>query len=192
MASEGMTEPLERISAHLREPVDGASLAVFRIFFGVLVAFGSLRFVALGWVERFFAQPEWFVPYWGFSWVRVLPLPWMYAAFAAMAILGVLIALGVRHRISSGLFFLIFTYVELIDVANYLNHYYLLSLLSVLLVIVPADAMWALAPHPGTRARVVPRWALTLIRFQVALVYVFAGLAKLNSDWLLHAQPLNI
>jgi hypothetical protein len=33
---------------------------------------------------------------------------------------------------------------------------------------------------------------LYLVRFQVGLVYFFAGLAKLNADWLLHAQPLSI
>jgi hypothetical protein len=31
-----------------------------------------------------------------------------------------------------------------------------------------------------------------VLRFQVAVVYVYAGLAKATSDWLLHAQPLNI
>src|SRR5690606_21406904 len=29
-------------------------------------------------------------------------------------------------------------------------------------------------------------------RFQVGIVYFFAGLAKAHSDWLLHAQPLRI
>jgi hypothetical protein len=31
-----------------------------------------------------------------------------------------------------------------------------------------------------------------LFRFQVGVVYVFAGLAKLQSDWLIHGQPLRI
>jgi hypothetical protein len=33
---------------------------------------------------------------------------------------------------------------------------------------------------------------LYLFRFQIALVYGFAGLAKAQPDWLLHAQPLRI
>jgi hypothetical protein len=36
----------------------------------------------------------------------------------------------------------------------------------------------------------VPRWALWLLRFQVGVVYVHAGLAKVNTEWLLHGQPL--
>jgi hypothetical protein len=31
-----------------------------------------------------------------------------------------------------------------------------------------------------------------LLRFQVGVVYVFAGLAKAQPDWLVHAQPLNV
>ena len=33
---------------------------------------------------------------------------------------------------------------------------------------------------------------MNLLRFQVAVVYVFAGLAKLNADWMVEAQPLRI
>ena len=38
----------------------------------------------------------------------------------------------------------------------------------------------------------MPAWCIYLLRFQVAVVYVNAGLAKATADWLLHAQPLNI
>ena len=37
-----------------------------------------------------------------------------------------------------------------------------------------------------------PAWYTYLLRFQFGVVYVFAGLAKLGSDWLLGAQPLSI
>ncbi len=36
----------------------------------------------------------------------------------------------------------------------------------------------------------MPLGAIWLVHAQVAVVYVFAGLAKLNTDWLVHAQPL--
>ena len=31
-----------------------------------------------------------------------------------------------------------------------------------------------------------------MLRAQVGLVYIFAGIAKLNPDWLFHAEPLRI
>ncbi len=38
----------------------------------------------------------------------------------------------------------------------------------------------------------VPTVTLWVLRGQVAVVYLFAGIAKLNPDWLLGAQPLRI
>ena len=36
----------------------------------------------------------------------------------------------------------------------------------------------------------MPHWAVLALRLQVGLVYVFAGIAKLQADWLLRAEPL--
>ncbi|MGC4057198.1 MAG: HTTM domain-containing protein [Chitinophagaceae bacterium] len=37
-----------------------------------------------------------------------------------------------------------------------------------------------------------PAWAIGIIRFQMGVVYFFAGIAKLNPDWMLHAIPMKI
>jgi len=52
--------------------------------------------------------------------------------------------------------------------------------------------MSALRPAGDFRLSTVPAWCLNILRFQVAIVYIFAGLAKFNADWLFHAQPLRI
>ena len=72
---------LDRVREKALVPVDAASLAAFRIFFGVLVAIGAIRFLVYGWVEQFFERPTFFFKYWGFEWVQVLPHPWMHVAF---------------------------------------------------------------------------------------------------------------
>ena len=41
-----------------------------------------------------------------------------------------------------------------------------------------------------TRREQVDYWELFLLRFQICVVFFFAGLAKLNADWLIHAAPL--
>ena len=38
----------------------------------------------------------------------------------------------------------------------------------------------------------MPVGVLWLLRAQVAVVYVFAGIAKLHGDWLVHALPLRL
>src|SRR5690606_21042969 len=75
-----------------------------------------------------------------------------------------------------------------------LNHHYLVVLLGGLLVCVPANAAWSLDARwrPALRRTHVPAWIVWVVRFQIGVVYVFAGLAKAKSDWLFHAQPLNI
>jgi vitamin K-dependent gamma-carboxylase len=182
------------MNARLVEPVDAASLAAYRIAFGLLMSVSAVRFIALGWVDRCYVQPRFFFSYWGFSFVEVLPREQMIAAYVALAVLGLFIALGLFYRLSTALFFVVFTYVELIDVTNYLNHYYLVSLLALLLCFVPAHSAFSLDARLGlVKGRgTIPAWGLYLLRFQVGLVYVFAALAKVETDWLVHAEPLHI
>lgn len=178
----------------LCRPVDIASLAAFRFLFGLLMAGAMLRFLAKGWVRQLYIEPAFFFSYPGFAWVRPWPGPLMYAHFALLAVLALGIALGCFYRVCTALFFVGFTYVELLDQTNYLNHYYLISVLSGLMLLLPSHRAWSIDAwrRPELRADVAPGWCLNLLRFQVAVVYLFAGLAKFNADWLLHAQPLRI
>ncbi len=174
--------------------IDNASLVAFRVFFGIVAMWSSLRFVLNGWVERFFSEPTYFFSFGGFEWVKVLPLSWMYAAFYVLSILGFMIAVGFLYRLASLLYFLIFTYIELIDVTNYLNHYYLVSIVVLMLVFLPLNRRAAIdvVIRPSLYSDKIGVHALYWLRIQVGVVYVFAGLAKASSDWLIQAQPLTI
>ena len=185
---EAVWKPFDRWAAQ----VDAASLAVFRILFGLLMAFAMIRFLSNGWVEELYLKPTFFFPF--FSWARPFPAFWMHALFVALAVLGACVAVGFCYRVCITLFFLGFTYVELIDQTTYLNHYYLISLLSGLMIFLPAHRLWSMDAwlRPSLRADYVGAWALHILRFQFAVVYSFAGLAKLNRDWLFDAQPLRI
>lgn len=183
-----------RIADAAGHPVPADSLAVFRFLFGLLVAAGSFRFLAMGWVDRLYLEPANHLTYAGLDWIRPLPGPWMHLLLLALAGMGICIAIGYRQRAAAALFALGFAYTELIDAALYLNHYWLVTLLAVLLVLLPADRHWSLDARSG-RVRsspCVPAWVIWLLRSQIATVYVFAGIAKLNPDWLLHAQPLSL
>lgn len=193
-----MTERLQawaqRWRGQLAQPHDIAAIAFFRIAFGVLGCISATRFLLFGWVDQLFVKPAFHFKYWGFGWVQPLPGIGMHLHMGLLAVLSLLIALGLFYRVSIVLFFFAFTYLQLIDVSTYLNHYYLVSLLALLLCFVPAHRAFSLdvRRQPALRASTLPRFYTTLLRFQIGVVYVFAGLAKLGSDWLLHAQPLNI
>jgi vitamin K-dependent gamma-carboxylase len=184
----------DRLFGAARRPVDAASLAAFRILFGATMLLGVVRFLAYGWVDRFFVQPAFHFTYWGFDWVKPWPSWGMHAHFVALAVLAAMVMVGLWYRTAIVLFFLGFTYVELIDVTYYLNHYYLVTLLAFLLCFLPANVLWSMDAclQPAKRRERVPAIAVWILRLQVGVVYFYAGLAKSGPDWLLGAQPLNI
>ena len=169
-------------------------MAVFRIGFGLLVAFSSLRFLWKGWGDTLYLAPENHLTYRWFGWVAPLPAPWMHLVVLSLAVLGICIALGYRHRLATALFIVGFGYTELIEASLYLNHYWFITLAAVLLLLLPAHHHWSLDAMSGRVASCthVEAWVVWALRAQVGIVYLFAGLAKLNGDWLFHAQPLRL
>lgn len=183
---------LQKLKPYLSAPVSAAPLAVFRVIFGGMMLASILRFMSKGWVTELYVQPQVYFPYYGFEWVRPLGEAGMYGLFTLMALSALGLMLGLWYRLSAMLFFLSFTYVELIDKTNYLNHYYFVSVVALLLVLVPAHRHFSLDAlrKPHTWASHVPRWAVLIFQLQLGLVYFYAGVAKLNPDWLLEAMPL--
>lgn len=184
----------ERLMKKLNAPVDIASLVAFRVLFGTLMCIGAVRFVLSDWVRVLYVEPTFFFKYWGMSWVPVPPEAGIYALFAGIAVSALMIALGLYYRVATALFLVLFSYAQLMDLTNYLNHYYLVVLLALLLCVIPTHRAFSLdvRRNPALQRSHVPAWMLYLLRFQVGVVYFYAGMAKLGSDWLLHAQPLNI
>lgn len=185
---------LRRLLDAANQPQDIAALAVFRILFGLLLCVGTLRFMALGWVDRLYAEPSFHFKYWGFDWV-VVPDRWaLYALFTAIAVSALCVALGLFYRVAVISFVVLFSYAELMDVTTYLNHHYLVILLAFILCWLSPHRHWSLDAwrQPALRADALPAWQTWWLRFQVGLLYFYAGWAKFESDWLLHAQPLNI
>jgi hypothetical protein len=169
-------------------------LAAFRVLFGGVLAIAAVRYLAKGWVQSQLLGPRYHFTYPDLAFVRPWPAPWMYLHLAGLVAAALCLALGVRSRLCALLLALGWSYVELIDRATYLNHYYLVCLMAFLLVCTPAGALLSLESrlHPERQRASMPRFLLWALRLQVAVVYVFAGIAKLNSDWLLYAQPLRI
>ncbi|WP_018618982.1 HTTM domain-containing protein [Spirosoma luteum] len=170
-----------------------APLAVFRILFGLML-FGSIvRFWSKGWINELYIQPRHFFPFYGFEFVQPLG-SYTYLLFAVCGLSALLVAIGLLYHIASISLFLSFTYIELIDKSTYLNHYYFTSMVSLLLIFLPAHAYFSVDAYRrrSLLASHIPAWCLASLKLLVALLYVYAGLAKLNSDWLVHALPLRI
>ena len=183
---------LERFRLLLGHRVDPSSLGAFRIWFGVCMFVEVLRFFGHGWISRYYVEPQFLITYPGWEFVK----PWagygMYLHFVVLGVAAAAVALGIFYRAAAIVMFLGFTYVFLLDESNYLNHFYLISLLSFLLVWMPANRWAALDLYRGRRSLsepTVPFWPVFLLRAQLAIVYFYSGIARINSDWL-RGQPM--
>lgn len=184
----------KRWSELLFREVSITPLIAFRIVIGSLFLFSTLRFISNGWVKQLYIDPPFHFSYLGFDWVHILPGNWMYLPFILMVLASLGIIFGAFYRISATLFFFAFTYVELLDKSYYLNHYYFVSLVAFILIWLPANAQFSVDAKrkPAIQRDTIPNWPIFLLRFQLGIVYCFAGIAKINSDWLLEAQPLRM
>ncbi len=160
-----------------------------RIAFGVVMVIEVVRFFAHGWIPKYYIAPVFHFTYQGFDWVRPWPGNGMYLHFAALGVCALGIMLGFAYRISSVLLCVGFTYVFLLEKARYLNHFYLICLLAFLLAVLPANRAFSLDARSRGECRGIPAWSVGLLRAQLGLVFLFAGTAKLNGDWL-RGEPL--
>jgi len=175
----------------LFEPSDIAILVYFRIAFGAIMLWEVFRYFDHDWIYDYWIEPTFHFTYYGFDWLSPWPGDGMYFHFMAMGILAICIMIGFKYRISTILFFFAFSFMFLIEQARYLNHFYLISLVSFVMIFVPAhkafsfDSWW----NKKIRTDFVPAWPLWLLRIQVGVAYFFGGIAKLNLDWL-NGKPL--
>lgn len=157
------------------------------------MAFAGVRFWANGWIHDLYIAPEFHFSWFGLEFIQSLPGAGMYVVFAVMIAAALAMAFGWRYRIAAVTFFVLFTYVELIDKATYLNHYYFISVVAFLLCLVPANGHFSLDAAAGRiRQMTVPRFVIGGFMLQIGIVYFFAGVGKLHPDWLFDAQPMRI
>ena len=182
----------KRFLSYCLQEVSPLSLGVFRIFFGCLMIILVARYFYNGWINKYFIETNFHFKYWGFEWVQAWPEIWMYIHFIVMGLAAIFITLGLFYKIAILLFFILFTYFHLIDVTIYLNHYYLISLIAFLLIFLPANNCLSLDKQRLNNISTTHRIHLLILQLQIAIVYFFSAIGKLNYDWLFHAQPLAI
>ena len=177
---------------YLNKSTHPAPLAVFRIGFGVMMLLSIVRFWWNGWIETLYILPKFHFSYYGFEWIKPIG-DYTYLIFTVCGISAFLIAIGLKYRMAIIMFFLSFTYIELMDKTAYLNHYYFISVLSFLMIFLPANAYFSVDNLIRKKTfTAIPKWTIDSIKLLVGIVYIYAGLAKINSDWLFKAMPLKI
>jgi hypothetical protein len=191
-SSGAKANALRRLCTALFQPVDISFLVFFRILFGGIVLWEVYRYFTYGWIARYFIEPALNFTYYGFSWVKPWPGRGMYILFFVLGLAAACVLAGFLYRIAAPVLFLAFTYSFLLDQTRYLNHFYLVSLISFLMCFLPAERAFSVDAllRRKIRSTVVPAWTLWLLRVQVGIPYFYGGIAKLNSDWIHGGEPM--
>lgn len=183
-----MKSLLEKLS----EPIDGRYLAWFRILvFGLtavevteLKSGGYLNFVLSGTDIRF--------PY------EFLPIAMKFTdqqvdlLYAMVMLSAGLCAIGLLYRFASWMFLISYSFLFFQDKILWNNHWYLFVLIGILAVVINMAGTYSLDVllKPEKKQPFVARWNYIVFGVQIGLVYFFGGVAKVNSDWLVNAEPI--
>lgn len=184
---------VKKVREFLGAEVDNSSLILFRMLFGFLIIAESIGAIATGWVDRTLIQPQFTFSFIGFEWLQPLPAAGMYTWFSVMGLLGLAIMLGYRYRVSMALFFVLWSLVYFMQKSHYNNHYYLMVLLSFVMIWMPANRHSSLDVRHGRvrKSNSCPRIWIWFFIIQIGVVYLFASFNKINTDWLM-GRPLGV
>jgi hypothetical protein len=156
------------------------------------MTYSIIRFWLKGWIQTMYIDPSFHFTFYGFEWVTPLG-NYTYLLFFICGLSAFFVAIGYKYYISIIIFFLSFTYIELMDKTTYLNHYYFVSILSFLMIFLPSNSSYSVDSYLQKKSfKYTPKWCVDSIKLLLFIVYFYSGLAKINKDWLFEAQPLKI
>lgn len=184
--------PSSRLLAALFRPIDIAWLIAFRVGAGWLLALEMAGSLALGYYREY-TQPQFHFAYYGFGWLPHWSPAVIIGLHLAAIGAGVAVAAGWHYRVATPVLALSYVLLFLAEQTRYINHFYLYCLVACWLCLLPANRAFSADVRAGRVAATgaVPAWMRYLLLAQLSLVYLYAGLAKLNADWLL-ARPLTV
>ncbi len=176
------------------QPADIAMLVWVRVAVGGVLCWELWRYLDLDYPRRYYADPPLHFTFWPFDWVRPAPpgvMTWLFIGGCRWrprwSRSRRVLQMGVRGPLAG-------THLRLPARSSVLPQSLVPpDVARVPAGVHPADAAWSIDTRSGAVARrsEVPAWTVGIFRFQIGVVYAFAGLAKLESDWL-GGRPMRI
>ncbi|BFZ02576.1 hypothetical protein BsWGS_05615 [Bradybaena similaris] len=175
---------LERFVRLVSRPCDPAAMGVIRILFGFLMILDVFEERGLARIDSTFGRED-DCRFPLFSFLRPLPLQWMYIIYLLMLTGAFGMMLGLKMAVSSSLYLVTYWYVIFLDKTLWNNHSYLFGILAFLFAVTDSNRYGSIDGllNPKLKNADIPLWNYTLMRAQIFIVYFIAGLKKLNTDW---------
>jgi hypothetical protein len=173
--------PIAAIESFFEARIDARALALARITVGAAACLRGP--VSYHLIDRLLQPGSMRAR--GYEWIPEITRDWMAAFIVVWVLAAAAFTIGYRTRLSGAVLTLLITYHLLADQNLFFNHILFLDLVVFLLVIADSGAVlsvdWLLQGKP---ARSVRRWPIILLRLQVSIIYFFAGILKLNPEFL--------
>ncbi|MDA1208636.1 MAG: HTTM domain-containing protein [bacterium] len=168
----------------MHSDVDERPFAYFRIFFGILMGWQIWTVLTTHRLIDDFLVSKFYFTYPGFDWIQPLNMAAMQNVIIMMFVASLCFTIGLLYRISSIVLFSGYLYIFILDQTLFFQQFYLIILLLFLMIWIPAHKTESIDSIFNTKIPAPQVWQLWAVRFQLAVVYIFAGLFKLNADWL--------
>ncbi len=172
---------MQKLTNYLFRPVSPVASGLFRVVYGVLM------FFQFYYIEPYIVQnltlSKYLLKYDFFTWVKITSPENLELLFLVAMLFSVLYTVGFLYRIASTVMFLCWTYIFLLDVGHYNNHYYLNCILLFFSIFVNGDAFLSVKSY-FKGVRMIPNWNVSFFKLQMFVVYFYGAIAKLNIDWL--------
>lgn len=176
------------------EDDDASVLATFRIMWGLIMMYEAWTYMINDWNKMIYSfyNSGFAFKYLYFEWCvapedqnimkLIIMLIWLSALF---------VTIGFFYRTSALAFFLLFSWTYLLEQGMYLNHFYLVCVICLMMVFLPCNSCYSVDAYlwPRIRKDTAPKWCLFWVKALLVTVYTYAGIAKMNEDWM-RAEPL--
>lgn len=176
----------QTVKTKLFAPVDAITSSIFLRLFGFIIVLEAYGFAQYDFIEQGILAPKFLFGFDGFSFIKPLPAGLMKGMLLLILVSGILLIVQKFIKFALISFLICFSYFFLLDKSYYNNHFYLLILIGFIFLFYKEKT--DLIKHK----KQIPYWFLLLLQIQIVIVYFYGGIAKLNTDWLLHQQPLQI
>ncbi len=156
---------------YLSSPVSSIWLRRLRLVFGILLCIDLYRYYSNAWLYEIYLSREFFFYYPLFQWIPQFSTDTLLILFYPIQLLLVL-GFIYGQKLCQVLLLFLYSYFFLLVPEYYLNHHYLNILLLFVFTITPV------------KSKTIPYFYVFLFQALLSIVYFYAGIAKINSDWL--------
>jgi len=173
---------LKKVIAYLSQEVSGISLSIFRISFGIILFLQSLYWFIIGFIQNNIIEPTFLFPF--IKGLEPLSEPLMNFGLNGLLLISpILIISNKFHRTGLVIYLCSFSYLWLLCQGYFNNHYYLISIICLLL-------SFTKTPFSKSEKIKIPKLHLYSLQGLIIIVYFIAGINKLNPYWLIDIQPM--